>query len=76
MTIGTQLHGKTLGVIGAGRIGSAVIHRAQGFGMQVLVHDPYLTDERAEIYVQPRNYEPTVVTNRPRTYGLRYWMRF
>lgn len=44
---GTQLHGKTLGVIGAGRIGSAVIHRAQGFGMQVLVHDPYLTDERA-----------------------------
>jgi outer membrane receptor protein involved in Fe transport len=35
-----------------------------------------LTNEVAEFYVQPRNYEPTIVTNRPRSYGLRYWMRF
>jgi iron complex outermembrane receptor protein len=44
------------------------------WGVDLYVNN--LTDERAEIYVQPRNYEPTVVTNRPRTYGLRYWMRF
>jgi outer membrane receptor protein involved in Fe transport len=35
-----------------------------------------LTDEVAEINVKPRNYEPTIVTNRPRTYGVRYRMRF
>lgn len=44
---GAQLHGRTLGVVGAGRIGSAVIRRARAFGLRVLVHDPYLTDERA-----------------------------
>lgn len=44
---GVQLHGKTLGVVGAGRIGSAVGARARAFGMRVLVHDPYLTPERA-----------------------------
>lgn len=44
---GTQLQGKTLGIVGAGRIGSAVGHRARAFGMGVLVHDPYLTEERA-----------------------------
>jgi outer membrane receptor protein involved in Fe transport len=44
------------------------------WGVDLFVNN--LTDERAEIYVHPRNYEPTVVTNRPRSYGLRYWMRF
>ena len=44
------------------------------WGVDLYVNN--LTDEVAEIYVQPRNYEPTVVTNRPRSYGLRYWMRF
>lgn len=44
---GTQLHGKTLGVVGAGRIGSEVARRARAFGMEVLVCDPYLTAERA-----------------------------
>jgi iron complex outermembrane receptor protein len=44
------------------------------WGVDLYVNN--LTNERAEIYVHPRNYEPTVVTNRPRTYGLRYWMRF
>jgi glyoxylate reductase len=34
--LGSDIHGKTLGVIGAGRIGSAVIRRAAGFGMDVL----------------------------------------
>ena len=34
------------------------------------------TDEVAQIYVSPRPYEPTTTTNRPRSYGLSYWVRF
>jgi D-3-phosphoglycerate dehydrogenase len=44
---GTELYGKTLGLIGAGRIGGEVARRARGFGMRVLVHDPFLNAERA-----------------------------
>ncbi len=44
---GAQLSGRTLGVIGAGRIGTEVIRRARAFGMTVLAHDPYLEAERA-----------------------------
>lgn len=44
---GGQLHGKTLGILGAGRIGAEVGRRARAFGMSVLVHDPYLPDGRA-----------------------------
>jgi D-3-phosphoglycerate dehydrogenase len=36
---GTELYGKTLGIIGAGRIGLAVAERALGFGMSVLAYD-------------------------------------
>jgi D-3-phosphoglycerate dehydrogenase len=44
---GTQLEGKTLGVIGLGRVGLAVARRAQGFGMTVLGFDPFLAAEKA-----------------------------
>ncbi|MGH7540441.1 MAG: hydroxyacid dehydrogenase, partial [Gemmatimonadota bacterium] len=44
---GMQLHGKTLGVIGAGRIGAEMIRRGRAFGMQVVAHDPFLSQERA-----------------------------
>ena len=44
---GFELHGKTLGLIGAGRIGGEVARRARAFGMHVIVSDPYLSDERA-----------------------------
>jgi glyoxylate reductase len=37
--LGLDLHGKTLGVVGAGRIGCAVARRARGFDMQVLYHN-------------------------------------
>jgi D-3-phosphoglycerate dehydrogenase len=45
---GTQLEGKTLGVIGLGRVGLAVARRAQGFGMSVMGFDPFLAAERAQ----------------------------
>jgi D-3-phosphoglycerate dehydrogenase len=44
---GTQLEGKTLGVIGLGRVGLAVAKRALGFGMTVLGFDPFLSAEKA-----------------------------
>ena len=44
---GTELYGKTMGLIGAGRIGGEVSRRARAFGMRVLVNDPYLNEERA-----------------------------
>lgn len=42
--VGTELTGKTLGVIGLGRIGRVVAERALGLRMEVLGHDPYLMD--------------------------------
>ncbi len=43
---GVELHDKTLGIIGFGRIGQLVAHRARGFGMRVLAYDAYLAEER------------------------------
>ncbi len=44
--MGTEIFGKTLGVIGLGRIGSVVGSRAQAFGMKVLGYDPFASEER------------------------------
>lgn len=43
-----RIEGQTLGLIGMGRIGSAVVRRALGFGMRVVAHDKYLSPERAQ----------------------------
>ena len=43
---GHELRGKTLGIIGLGKIGKAVARRAIGFEMRVLATDPYLTEEQ------------------------------
>ena len=45
---GVELRGKTLGVIGAGRIGWEVAERCRAFGMDVIVYDPYLPAHRVE----------------------------
>ena len=45
---GVELHGKTLGIIGFGRIGSTVAKFAKAFGMDVIVFDPYLSQEVAK----------------------------
>ncbi len=44
---GTELNGKVLGLIGAGRVGAEVARRARSFGMAVVAHDPFLAPERA-----------------------------
>jgi glyoxylate reductase len=41
LLLGTDVHGKTLGLVGAGRIGQAMARRAQGFSMRVLYADLY-----------------------------------
>lgn len=47
---GSELRGKTLGLVGAGRIGREVAIRCDSFGMDAIAYDPYLTAEQAEGY--------------------------
>ncbi len=48
--MGIQLYGKTLGIVGLGRIGGNVAARAKGFGMQVIAYDPYVKRAKAEAH--------------------------
>ncbi len=43
--MGSELQGKTLGLVGCGRIGSEVASRAEAFGMKIIAYDPYLPKE-------------------------------
>ncbi|MBK6930597.1 MAG: D-2-hydroxyacid dehydrogenase [Saprospirales bacterium] len=52
---GLQLRGKTIGIIGFGRIGQEVAKMALGLGMDVLAHDPFV--QEAEIAIQLYRYE-------------------
>jgi len=46
--MGIELYGKTLGIVGLGRIGAAVARRALSFNMKVLAYDPFLSEEQAK----------------------------
>ncbi len=44
---GVELHGKTLGVVGLGRVGALVAQRALAFGMNLVAYDPFVSADRA-----------------------------
>ncbi|MEX0824732.1 MAG: phosphoglycerate dehydrogenase [Pirellulaceae bacterium] len=46
--MGKQLAGKTLGIVGMGRIGREVATRAQAFEMEIIAYDPFLSEEQAK----------------------------
>jgi D-3-phosphoglycerate dehydrogenase len=45
---GVELQGKTLGIVGLGRVGTLVAQRATAFGMRIIAFDPYVPKERAK----------------------------
>jgi D-3-phosphoglycerate dehydrogenase / 2-oxoglutarate reductase len=45
---GVELQGKTLGIVGLGRVGALVAQRAAAFGMRIIAFDPYVPKERAK----------------------------
>ena len=56
---GVELHGRTLGVMGLGRVGTLVAQRCTAFGMKLLAYDPYVSSDRAaqlgaELVTSPR----------------------
>src|SRR5947199_10762183 len=50
MFLGTEVRGKTRGVIGLGNVGSEVAKRAHGLEMDVVAYDPVVSIERAELF--------------------------
>jgi D-3-phosphoglycerate dehydrogenase / 2-oxoglutarate reductase len=56
---GVELHGKTLGVLGLGRIGTLVAQRAHSFGMRLVAWDPWVAPERArQLGIELMELEP------------------
>ncbi|MEX2393254.1 MAG: phosphoglycerate dehydrogenase [Actinomycetota bacterium] len=45
--MGAELHDKTLGIIGLGRVGTLVAQRLHAFGMKIIARDPYISPQRA-----------------------------
>ena len=45
LLIGSELHGKTIGIVGLGKIGREVIQRSKAFNMQILGYDPFIPDD-------------------------------
>jgi D-3-phosphoglycerate dehydrogenase len=65
---GAQVRGRTLGIIGFGRIGQEVAKIGIGIGMRVRAHDPYVTE--AEIGIQFHDYEDLKINVKIRTESL------
>jgi glyoxylate reductase len=58
LLLGQDVHGQTIGIVGMGRIGSAVARRALGFGMRVLYHDQFRQPDReSELGIEYRELE-------------------
>jgi len=56
--MGVELYGKTLGIVGLGRIGTEVARRGLSFGMKVIAYDPYLSFEKAkELGIEPADLD-------------------
>jgi D-3-phosphoglycerate dehydrogenase / 2-oxoglutarate reductase len=78
---GVELHGKTLGIVGLGRVGVLVAQRAYSFGMRLLAFDPFVNSERArqigvqlvptveELFAQS-DFVSIHATKTPQTVGL------
>ena len=78
---GVELHGKTLGVLGLGRIGTLVAQRALAFGMRLVAYDPFVSADRArqlgielttdlEELVSQADFLSIHVSKTPETMGL------
>lgn len=56
--VGTELLGKTVGILGVGRIGSEVAKRLRAFGVTLIAFDPMLSDEAiAELGIEPVDFD-------------------
>ena len=64
---GTELMDKTLGILGFGRIGQLVAHRAKAFGMNVVAYDPFVATELYETLKVDRADTPGRRSTRRRT---------
>ncbi len=67
---GHELMGKTLGILGMGRIGKEVIKRASAFGMETIAFDPFWDDEFAREYGVERKTTPEEVLKMADIVGL------
>src|SRR6476469_4541821 len=78
---GVELHGKTLGIVGLGRVGVLVAQRAHAFGMRLVAYDPFVSDDRArqlgvtlaetmEELVSVSDFVTIHATKTPETIGL------
>lgn len=62
--MGVELYGKTLGVIGMGRIGTEFARRALSFEMKVVIHDPFISGEKARsLNVEPVDMDTLLKTS-------------
>jgi D-3-phosphoglycerate dehydrogenase / 2-oxoglutarate reductase len=77
---GVELHGKTLGIVGLGRVGALVAQRALAFGMRLVAYDPYVSHDRArqmgvelltlEEVIQQADFVTIHLPKTPETVGL------
>jgi D-3-phosphoglycerate dehydrogenase len=78
---GVELHGKTLGIVGLGRVGVLVAQRAHAFGMRLVAYDPFVSADRArqlgvalvetvEELVATSDFVSIHATKTPETVGL------